>query len=64
MQALWERRRRWPRPRGVPPPERLRRKKAFNELSRAYFASLHDDVCEQHQAYVNWKNKTNLRYDG
>ena len=40
------------------------RKNAFNELSRAYFASLHHDVCEQHQAYVNWKNKTNLRYDG
>ena len=40
------------------------RKNAFNELGRAYFASLHHDVCEQHQAYVNWKNKTNLRYDG
>ena len=28
------------------------------------FASLHHDVCEQLQAYVNWKNRTNLRYDG
>jgi hypothetical protein len=28
------------------------------------FASLHHDVCEQLQAYVNWKNKTNLGYDG
>ena len=28
------------------------------------FASLHHDVCEQLQAYVNWKNKTNLRYGG